>query len=124
MPYVAKSLEERLSARLDRSGDCWIDTSGNGKRYGKIKKGGGVRKDLDSHVAAYLVWKGDIPKGMLVCHTCDVPRCCNPDHLYLGTAQDNANDRMNRGRHWTPRGEEHPLFKHGKYSKYTKPEVG
>lgn len=39
-----------------------------------------------------------IPQNMQVCHSCDNPACCNPLHLYLGTNQDNVNDKMKRGR--------------------------
>jgi len=42
-----------------------------------------------------------------VLHDCDNPRCCNPNHLWIGTAQDNTNDMMSKGRHKVPFGEEH-----------------
>jgi hypothetical protein len=41
---------------------------------------------------SYMVFKGEIPEGMLVCHTCNRTCCVNPDHLYLGTHTDNMND--------------------------------
>jgi hypothetical protein len=41
----------------------------------------------------YRLFKGD-PKDMFVCHSCGNPRCCNPNHLYLGTAKQNQMDRV------------------------------
>jgi hypothetical protein len=45
-----------------------------------------------------MIFKGCIPDGMLVLHKCDNPRCCNPEHLFLGTSQDNQDDKVSKGR--------------------------
>lgn len=50
-----------------------------------------------AHRFAYELWVELIPDGMLV-HHCDNPACVRPDHLYLGTNQDNTNDMIRRGR--------------------------
>ena len=55
--------------------------------------------------------RGLIPRGMFVCHTCDNPRCVNPEHLYIGTPTQNALDRESRNRSNSPRGEQHALAK-------------
>src|SRR5260221_4829760 len=47
---------------------------------------------------AYEVTYGDCPEGIQVCHTCDNPRCVNPKHLWLGTNQDNVNDKVAKNR--------------------------
>lgn len=48
--------------------------------------------------AAWVLVNGPIPDGMLVCHHCDNPPCCNPAHLFLGTNSDNIADRDAKGR--------------------------
>ena len=55
-------------------------------------------KYLRSHRVAWTVFVGQVPDGMLVCHSCDVPNCVNPGHLWIGTAADNNRDRAKKGR--------------------------
>ena len=55
------------------------------------------------HRVVWELWNGSIPDGMLVCHKCDNPGCCNPDHLFIGTHFDNMKDKENKGRGWHPK---------------------
>jgi len=66
-----------------------------------------LRADLYStirngaNLAHRWMWQqvnGPIPAGLYVCHRCDNPPCCNPDHLFLGTPTDNMRDAMKKGR--------------------------
>lgn len=70
------------------------------KKKGKVVYGifnqGSQR--LLAHRAAYFTSKGEIPDGLMVCHSCDNGICCNPSHLWLGTAADNNADRHSKGR--------------------------
>lgn len=79
---------------------CWLWTGGlhgNGKSsgYGSFGLGG---KPVKAHRASFMLLKGPIPKGMSVCHKCDVRSCVNPDHLFLGTQRDNVLDMHKKGR--------------------------
>ena len=73
----------------------WINgKSSNG--YGNIRNNG---KKVAAHRASYTIYNGPIPHGMVVCHSCDVPLCVNPAHLFLGSYSDNTKDSVNKNRH-------------------------
>ena len=53
------------------------------------------------HPVHRLLWEllnGKIPSGLFICHRCDNRRCCEPSHLFLGTAKDNTQDMVKKGR--------------------------
>ena len=68
---------------------------------------------LQAHRVAYFIHNGSLSEDLYVCHECDVRRCCNPDHLWLGTHKDNIDDRQRkgRGRHF-PKGDAHHTRRH------------
>lgn len=80
--------------------DCWEwQGSKNRNKYGQIRYENKSGMML-VHRLSYLIFKGEIPNGMFVCHSCDNKSCCNPDHLWLGTPHDNNQDCLNKNRHY------------------------
>jgi hypothetical protein len=59
------------------------------------------------HRAVYAFYMGRIPEGMLVCHKCDNPACCNINHLFLGSANDNTQDMVSKNRQGRKLDKEH-----------------
>jgi hypothetical protein len=87
-----------IQGNTQKSDRCWLWLGGRDKDgYGIIRFSGNRR--VKAHRAAYEMSKGPIPKGMMVCHSCDNPGCVRPDHLFLGTALINKEDCVSKGRH-------------------------
>ena len=88
-----KSLQERFDAKVDRSTDaCWHWMGSHTKTgHGTMRVSGLM---CLAHRVAYELYIGPIPKWYQVNHTCHVSRCVNPEHLYLGTQQDNMSDAL------------------------------
>jgi len=88
---------DRLRAR------CVIDANGCWLYQGFIQRNGYGEmccrnQNWRAHRLAYTLAKGQIHDGHDVCHTCDVKRCCNPDHLWTGPRQLNNRDTTDKGR--------------------------
>ena len=91
-------LRERVLARIEiqEESDCWFWAgSANPQGYGHLSLRG---QTWQATHLSYLVWKGPVPDGKMVLHTCDTPRCVNPEHLFLGNHKDNAKDMAAKGR--------------------------
>jgi len=92
---------ERFRSKIYIRGpdECWEWQSGcDEDGYGRFRVGGRGSATVKAHRFAYEISTGSIPYGMLVCHTCDNPPCCNPGHLFVGTTLDNNIDRDSKGR--------------------------
>lgn len=86
---------ERFWSQVRKSEGCWEwmgtrDPSGYGLTY--------FGAALKAYRVAWELTHGPIPAGLHVCHACDNPPCCRPDHLWLGTHRDNMDDMVAKGR--------------------------
>ena len=99
------SIIKRFVALADiRPGNvCWPWNGKRNKRgYGYFGVGGQGAGTKLAHRISWLLWRGRIPKGLWVLHRCDNPPCVNPNHLFLGTAKDNSDDCIAKGRNVPP----------------------
>ena len=104
--------KERFWSKVDRRNleGCWPWTAyRTGDGYGRFRGPGGAAnsKKINAHRLAYMDTIGvdSLPPGTIICHHCDNPSCCNPDHLFAGTHADNAADKIKKGRDFRPVGE-------------------
>lgn len=95
-PEEVERIKQRLLSNIEIlpwSG-CWIWMGGvrGSNDYGRISIG---NRDLLTHRVSWEVHNGrQIPDGLLACHSCDVPPCINPNHIWPGTNEQNLNDRF------------------------------
>jgi len=99
---VPERVVERLKSGVleDKSSGCWVwqgavEKDGYGvvyfREYGKFRK-------VLAHRLSFEIHHHLIPDGKCVCHSCDLPACINPDHLWLGSHGENHADRDQKGR--------------------------
>jgi hypothetical protein len=92
---------ERFWNKVEKTADCWT------WKGAKTNKGYGIYssfykfgffKSQFAHRVSYFLANGNFDSDLLVCHKCDNPSCVNPNHLFIGTYSDNAQDMSDKGR--------------------------
>jgi hypothetical protein len=90
---------DRWVAKVNKTDTCWLWEGTLNRKYGAFRRFINDKWVMyKAHRFAYEYFNGDIPKGLQVCHSCDNPRCVNPNHLWIGTAKENAEDMIKKGR--------------------------
>lgn len=95
MEHIPLEAQNRLWGRVVKGPGCWVNPNTSYPGYPKMSIRG--RQWVASRVAWSIV-NGPIPNGMIVCHHCDNPKCIRPEHLFLGTEKDNAQDKIRKKR--------------------------
>jgi hypothetical protein len=109
---LEKTLRERFDDKWEPelNTGCWLWTGADSRLgYGRMRLPVPEARTVNATHVAWMVYRGPIPDGVVLCHRCDTPQCVNPDHLFLGTLSENIMDSINKGRRW--RGETAPRAK-------------
>jgi len=99
--------------KIGKENECWEwKGSKDDHGYGRVRYQG---KEYKSHRLAWILKSGST-EDIFVCHRCDNPPCCNPNHLFLGTHQENMDDMVKKGRYGKkrnlPKGKKHWSYLH------------
>lgn len=92
--------EERFWSKVDKGSDdeCWNWNAAITPKGYPVIGADKTNKTIKAHRVSWELINGEIPEGMMVLHKCDNSKCVNPKHLYLGTHQDNMDDKAERDR--------------------------
>ena len=101
-----QTLEKRFWRKIDARGEneCWDWLGWLSGGYGRLCI---TSKTKLAHRVCWELIYGPIPEGLCVLHSCDNRACVNPEHLFLGTGQDNMDDMYQKGREYNPIGIDH-----------------
>jgi predicted XRE-type DNA-binding protein len=93
--------------KMGTAEECWVWQGATSHKYGYLHV---MKRRIPAHRLAFIFHNNlRISDALYVCHKCDNPPCCNPDHLFLGTHRDNEDDKVRKGRQL--KGERHNLAK-------------
>lgn len=95
---------KRFFEKVKKTSTCWLWTAGLHNGYGTFKLN---NKQYRVHRLIWEFVNGPVPKDLYVLHKCDIRNCVNPKHLFLGTAQDNIDDCIKKGRFRVSSGRNH-----------------
>lgn len=90
---------EKFWAKVRKTRGCWLWTGAKDRQgYGTVRRRALMYYQVRAHRYAWIIYRGEIPEGKIVCHKCDTPLCVRPSHLFLGTHTDNMRDMWRKGR--------------------------
>ena len=98
---ISRDIKFWSKVNIGEDNECWIFIR-RSRSSGKIVEDQCYRiyiingACIPAHRMAYILYYGEIPNGMLVCHSCDNKSCCNPHHLFIGTDRDNRWDAVRK----------------------------
>lgn len=94
--YNKQNEKDLFFKKVVKKKGCWDwNAKKNKNGYGSMRFRG---KNMNAHRVSWIIHTGIEPNELSVCHTCDNRICCNPEHLFLGTAKDNVHDMIRKGR--------------------------